>query len=38
VPDPDTKWYPDFPALMSVAHRVKWGEADLFGEFGMASL
>lgn len=38
VPDADTKWYPDFPALMSIAHRVKWSDADLFGEFGMASL
>jgi CubicO group peptidase (beta-lactamase class C family) len=38
VPDADTKWYPDFPALMTIAHRTKWSDADLFGEFGMASL
>jgi hypothetical protein len=38
VPDADVKWYPDFPALMSVAHRVKWSDADLFGAFGMKSL
>jgi CubicO group peptidase (beta-lactamase class C family) len=38
VADADVKWYPDFPALMSIAHRVKWSAADLFGEFGMKSL
>jgi CubicO group peptidase (beta-lactamase class C family) len=38
VPDADVNWYPDFPALMSIAHRVKWSDADLFGEFGMKSL
>jgi CubicO group peptidase (beta-lactamase class C family) len=38
VPSADLKWYPDFPALMSIAHRVKWSDADLFGEFGMKPL
>ncbi len=38
VPDADVRWYPDFPALMNVAHRTKWGDGDLFGEFGMAAL
>jgi CubicO group peptidase (beta-lactamase class C family) len=38
APAADTKWYPDFPALMSIAHRTKWIDADLFGEFGMTSL
>jgi CubicO group peptidase (beta-lactamase class C family) len=38
VTDPDTHWYPDFPALMSVARQVKWSDADLFDQFGMAAL
>lgn len=38
VPDPDVRWYPDFPAVMNIAHRTKWGDADLFGELGMTPL
>jgi CubicO group peptidase (beta-lactamase class C family) len=38
VPDADVRWYPDFPAVMSIARRAKWGEADLFEQFGMAPL
>ena len=38
VTEPDVHWYPDFPALMSVARQVKWGDADLFDQFGMAAL
>ena len=38
VTEPDVHWYPDFPALMSAAHRVNWGDADLFDQFGMAAL
>jgi hypothetical protein len=38
VTEPDVHWYPDFPALMSVARGVKWSDADLFDQFGMAAL
>ena len=38
VPDADVRWYPDFPVLMNAARHVKWGDTDLFGTFGMASL
>lgn len=35
---PNQPWYPDFPALMSVAQSTAWGSADLFPDFGMPSL
>ena len=38
VPDPDVRWYPDFPAVMNAARRIDWGSADLFEQFGMQSL
>jgi CubicO group peptidase (beta-lactamase class C family) len=38
VPDPDVKWYPDFPAVMNIARRVKWDDVDLFEQFGMKTL
>ena len=38
APDKDVNWYPDFPAVMTLARKGKWSDADLFGEFGMASL
>jgi CubicO group peptidase (beta-lactamase class C family) len=38
VTDPSVHWYPDFPAVMSVARRIDWGSADLFEQFGMQPL
>ena len=38
LPDADVKWYPDFPAVMSIARMTTWSDADLFGEFGMTRL
>jgi hypothetical protein len=33
-----TGWYPDFPAVMSIAETALLGQADLFPQFGMRSL
>jgi CubicO group peptidase (beta-lactamase class C family) len=38
VTDADVHWYPDFPALMNIARRADWKDADLFGAFGMPAL
>jgi CubicO group peptidase (beta-lactamase class C family) len=34
----DAWWYPDFPAVLSVARSSSWGRGDLFPEFGMPTL
>jgi CubicO group peptidase (beta-lactamase class C family) len=34
----DGWWYPDFPAVLSVARTVRWGRRDLFRQFGMPTL
>jgi CubicO group peptidase (beta-lactamase class C family) len=38
VPDADVRWYPDFPAVMSIARGARWSNADLFEQFGMSTL
>lgn len=34
----DGWWYPDFPAVLSLARSATWGKADLFPKFGMPTL
>jgi CubicO group peptidase (beta-lactamase class C family) len=34
----DGWWYPDYPALLTVARAQSWGNQDLFPSFGMPSL
>jgi hypothetical protein len=34
----DGWWYPDYPALLSVARSQPWGTKDLFPQFGMPTL
>jgi hypothetical protein len=31
-------WYPDYPSVMNIAKATSWAAADLFPQFGMASL
>jgi CubicO group peptidase (beta-lactamase class C family) len=38
VPDANVRWYPDFPAVMNIARKVDWKDADLFDTFGMTPL
>lgn len=35
---PGTRWYPNFPELMSVATKADFGSTDLFPDFGMPPL
>jgi hypothetical protein len=35
---PGTRWYPNFPELMSVATKADFGSPDLFPDFGMTAL
>jgi CubicO group peptidase (beta-lactamase class C family) len=35
---PGTRWYPNFPELMSVATKADFGSTDLFPDFGMTAL
>lgn len=34
----EPSWYPDYPSVMNIAKSTAWGAADLFPQFGMASL
>ena len=34
----ESNWYPDYPSVMTIAKAASWGPADLFPQFGMASL
>ena len=34
----EATWYPNYPSVMNIATTTSWGAADLFPQFGMASL
>jgi CubicO group peptidase (beta-lactamase class C family) len=38
IPGTSPVWYPDFTPMMNIARNASWSSADLFPQFGMASL